>query len=294
MTLEAELEAFAIAVGTDVKTLLAAVDALEGATGGSVDLDLLTDVVLTGPTTAHLLRHNGTNWVNVLGTTYFDAAGSAASAQSASQPLDSDLTSIAALTTTTYGRALLELANQAALMTLIAAATDTVAGAVELATPVESQTGLDTARAVTPAGLKAAIDDAKAAILGAGVPSALDTLDELAAALGDDANFAATVTTSLSGKQPLDSDLTAIAALTTTTYGRAFLALADQAALMALVAAASETVPGKIEISTQAETDTGTDDVRAVTPLKLQTRIAALFGDPNTDLAAVYTTARDS
>lgn len=38
-----------------------------------------------------------------------------------------------------------------------------------------------------------------------------------------------------SEKQPLDSDLTAIAALTTTTYGRAFLALANQAALMALV-----------------------------------------------------------
>ena len=45
-------------------------------------------------------------------------------------------------------------------------------------------------------------------------PGALDTLDELAAALGDDANFASTVTTSLAGKQPLDTDLTAIAGLT--------------------------------------------------------------------------------
>lgn len=36
-------------------------------------------------------------------------------------------------------------------------------------------------------------------------PAALDTLDELAAALGDDANFASTVTTSLSGKAPLSS-----------------------------------------------------------------------------------------
>ena len=34
-----------------------------------------------------------------------------------------------------------------------------------------------------------------------GAPGALDTLNELAAALGDDANFASTVTTSLSGKQ---------------------------------------------------------------------------------------------
>jgi hypothetical protein len=45
-------------------------------------------------------------------------------------------------------------------------------------------------------------------------PGALDTLDELAAALGDDANFAATVTTALAGKQPLDADLTTVAGLT--------------------------------------------------------------------------------
>lgn len=35
--------------------------------------------------------------------------------------------------------------------------------------------------------------------------------------------------------------------------------------------AASETVAGKIEIATQGETDAGTDDVRAVTPLKFKT-----------------------
>jgi hypothetical protein len=36
-------------------------------------------------------------------------------------------------------------------------------------------------------------------------PGALDTLDELAAALGDDASFAATVTTSIGLKAPLES-----------------------------------------------------------------------------------------
>lgn len=36
-------------------------------------------------------------------------------------------------------------------------------------------------------------------------------------------------------------------------------------------ASASETVAGVLEIATQAETDTGTDDLRAVTPLKLAT-----------------------
>jgi hypothetical protein len=48
-------------------------------------------------------------------------------------------------------------------------------------------------------------------------PSALNTLDELAQALGDDANFATTVTNSLSQKQPLDADLTAIAGLSGTS-----------------------------------------------------------------------------
>jgi len=38
------------------------------------------------------------------------------------------------------------------------------------------------------------------------------------------------LTTDLAARQPLDSDLTAIAALTTTSYGRALLALADAAA----------------------------------------------------------------
>jgi hypothetical protein len=51
-----------------------------------------------------------------------------------------------------------------------------------------------------------------------GAPGALDTLDELAAALGDDSNFASTITTSLSQKQPLDADLTAISGLSGTGF----------------------------------------------------------------------------
>ena len=46
-------------------------------------------------------------------------------------------------------------------------------------------------------------------------PGALDTLNELAAALGNDPNFAATLSSSLSTKQPLDATLTALAAMTT-------------------------------------------------------------------------------
>jgi hypothetical protein len=75
--------------------------------------------------------------------------------------------------------------------------------------------------------------DAAIAALVASAPSALNTLKELSDALGADANYAATITTALGNKQPLDSDLTAIAALATTSYGRALLALADAAALTA-------------------------------------------------------------
>lgn len=46
-----------------------------------------------------------------------------------------------------------------------------------------------------------------------GAPGALDTLNELAAALADDADFAATVTTALAGKQPLNANLTTISGL---------------------------------------------------------------------------------
>ncbi|ENL7175450.1 phage tail protein, partial [Escherichia coli] len=41
-------------------------------------------------------------------------------------------------------------------------------------------------------------------------PEALDTLNELAAALGNDPNFATTVTKALAGKQPLNNTLTNI------------------------------------------------------------------------------------
>lgn len=72
--------------------------------------------------------------------------------------------------------------------------------------------------------------------------------------------------TALDTKQPLDSDLTSIAALSTTSYGRTLLTLVDQAALVGLLPDASATAQGKVELATDAETITGTDAVRATTP----------------------------
>lgn len=90
----------------------------------------------------------------------------------------------------------------------VPAASTTTAGKVELATEVEAADGVDTARAVTPAGVAAAL----AALVDA-APGALDTLNELAAALGDDPNFATTITNALAGKATAAQGTTADAAL---------------------------------------------------------------------------------
>jgi hypothetical protein len=81
-------------------------------------------------------------------------------------------------------------------------------------TNIATQAELDAAIASEVTNRNSAIAAAIAA-LTAGAPGALDTLDELAAALGDDASFAATLTTTLAGKQPLDATLTALATYNT-------------------------------------------------------------------------------
>ena len=67
-------------------------------------------------------------------------------------------------------------------------ASATERGIVELATTAEGLAGTDDTRAMTAAGVRAVRD----ALLNS-PPAALDTLNELAAALGDDANFATTI-----------------------------------------------------------------------------------------------------
>ncbi|MED0554976.1 phage tail protein, partial [Escherichia coli] len=70
--------------------------------------------------------------------------------------------------------------------------------------------GTNNSQIATTAYVRAAI-----AALVDSSPGALDTLNELAAALGDDPNFATTMTNALAGKQPLDATLTALAGLAT-------------------------------------------------------------------------------
>lgn len=92
-------------------------------------------------------------------------------------------------------------------------ATTSAQGVIEIATLAEVATGADSARAVTPEGIRQERTSLKAEILGVGVPAALDTLDELAAALGDDANFASTITTALGNRVRVDTAAQGLTAL---------------------------------------------------------------------------------
>ncbi|EBT7100818.1 phage tail protein [Salmonella enterica] len=88
---------------------------------------------------------------------------------------------------------------------------------VQTKAPLDSPALTGTPTAPTPETAAAGIEIATAAFVAAKVaqlvgsaPEALDTLKELADALGNDPNFATTVLNKLAGKQPLDDTLTAL------------------------------------------------------------------------------------
>lgn len=149
-----------------------------------------------------------------------DASGAAAAAQAASQPVDSDLTAIAALTTTSFGRALLTLADAAAGRTSLGLGT----------AATQASSAFDTAGAAAAAQAASQPVDSDLTAIAALTTTSFGR-GLLAAANG----AALGITASDVGAQPLDSDLTAIAALSTTAYGRALLTVANLAALQAIL-----------------------------------------------------------
>lgn len=122
----------------------------------------------------------------------FDPAGAADAAAAASQPRDADLTQIAALTTTGYGRGLLTAADAAALRTtagLGTAATQSI-GAFDAAGAA--------ADALTAA--QAYADSVKSQLLGGAPAAALDTIQELGDKLTTEDSAIAGVVASLANR----------------------------------------------------------------------------------------------
>ena len=126
--------------------------------------------------------------------------------------------------------------------------------------------GTNTTQIATTAFVAAAVS----ALINA-APGALDTLNELAASLGNDANFASTVTNALALKAPLASPaLTGTPTAPTATAGTTTTQIATTAFVQAAIAAANAFV-----VATQAEAEAGTDNAKGMTPLRAAQHLAA-------------------
>ncbi|WP_018183985.1 hypothetical protein [Kaistia granuli] len=96
-------------------------------------------------------------------------------------------------------KAMTALRTKQAIAVQVPAASETVAGRVRLATEVEGLAGIEVGRAPSVYVVKKMLDQLRNQ-LTAGAGAALDTFEELAAALGNDPNFATSVTTAIGTK----------------------------------------------------------------------------------------------
>lgn len=181
--------------------------------------------------------------------------------------------SLAGLTTTAKGNLVAAINELDAAVEALGAAEGgaTIVDGVPSTTSVWSSSKTD-------AEIDAAVAAAVATLIDT-APGALDTLNELAAALGDDPNFATTITTALAGKAATVHTHTASQV---TDFNSAV-----DARVAGAVPSATATTQGKVELATDAEAIAGVDAVRAVTPANLM----AVAGDSTKDFVAAFNTA---
>jgi len=163
---------------------------------------------------------------DITGPTLQIALTQIATALAHRQPLDENLTALAALTyvanriigtgsdgapdlfpVTAFGKTLLSMTSGDVLRSGIGAAPLNSPGLTGTPTAPTAPISADSNQIVNVTALRAAV----AALVNSS-PAALDTLAEFAVALGNDANFATTITNALAGKQPLAAALTSLAA----------------------------------------------------------------------------------
>jgi len=140
------------------------------------------------------------------------------------------------------------------------------------------------------------------AALVASSPALLDTLDEIAAAIGDDPNFAATMTAALGNRVRVDAAQTLTGAQQIQARANIGAGTGNSNLVIGTTAGtakdgaytpptSSETVVGLVELATTAEAITGTDTGRAVTPAGLTARTAT---ESRTGLVEMATTTEVS
>ena len=124
--------------------------------------------------------------------------------------------------------------------TFITVTYDDTDGNIDFTVPVKDEDDMASNSAshlATQQSIKSYVDTEITNLIG-GAPGALDTLNELAAAINDDASYASTITTALAGKQAVDAGLTSIAGLTTAADKMIYTTGSDTYAVTDLTAAA--------------------------------------------------------
>lgn len=128
--------------------------------------------------------------------------------------------------------------------------------------------------AFTKSETSTAIQQAVAALV-ASSPAALDTLKELADALGNDPNFATTMTNALAGKAGKATSLAGYGI--TDAYAKTVTYTKTEVEDL-LAVQSTESRQGTAKVATQTLTDAGADDATIVTPKKLRWGVYFSFG----------------
>lgn len=171
----------------------------------------------------------------------------------------------------------------------------TINNALALKAPLSSPalTGTPTAPTAaqsvnnTQIATTAFVKSAIAAMVGS-APAALDTLNELASALGNDPNFATTMLNALAGKQPLDNTLTNLSGKDVAGL-LAYLGLANYADKASL---ANQEFSGPVS-SKDCVTATSADGVTRKVSLNASTGLKIVIYDGGTYKGAINIPAKD-